>query len=84
MIHYLERLLLPAAEVDQSTGKTILGLDVVTFEDFEAGRFDKLKESKKVLMNVKINTEQASSGPLWIYNDYSIRFKLGAKLITKL
>lgn len=81
---FKERLLLPAAEVDQSTGKTILGLDVVTFEDFEAGRFDKLKESKKVLMNVKINTEQASSGPLWIYNDYSIRFKLGAKLITKL
>ena len=81
---FKERLLLPAAEVNLNTGKTNPGLDVVTFEDFEAGRFDKLKNGKKVLMNVKINTEQASSGPLWIFNDYSIRFKLGAKLITKL
>jgi hypothetical protein len=79
-----ERLLLPAAEVDQSTGKTIYGQEEVTFIDFEVDRFEQLKNGKKLLMNVKINTEQASSGPLWIYNDYGIRFKLGAKLITKL
>jgi hypothetical protein len=81
---FKERLLLPAAEINPSTGKAKTGEEVVTFEDFVAGRFDQLKNGKKVLMNIKINTAQASSEPLWIYNDYSIRFKLGAKLITKL
>ena len=81
---FKERLSLPAATVDPSTGKAILGEEIITFENFEEGRFDKLKNGKKVLVNIKINTEQASSGPLWIYNDYGIRFKVGAKLLTKL
>jgi hypothetical protein len=77
------RLLLPAAPVDLTTGKTLGGEDVITFENIVEDRFDKLKNAKKVLVNIKINTEQASSGPLWIYNDYGIRFKIGAKLKTK-
>lgn len=81
---FKERLLLPAAQVDGSTGRTLPPEEVITFEDFEEARFDNLKNGKKVLVNVKINTEQASSGPLWIYNDYGIQFKVGAKLKTKL
>lgn len=81
---FKERLLIPAANVDLSSGRTMPGEEVVTYEEFVEGRFDDLKSGKKVLVNVKINTQQASSGPLWIYNDYSIRFKVGAKLITKL
>lgn len=79
-----ERLLLSAAQIDLSTGRTMPGEEVITFENFEEGRFDGLKKGKKVIVNVKINTEQASSGPLWIYNDYGIQFKVGAKLLTKL
>lgn len=81
---FKERLFIPAAEIEPNTGRTIGGEEVITFEDFEAGRFDNLKNGRKVLVNVKINTEQVSSEPLWIYNDYGIQFKLGAKLITKL
>lgn len=81
---FKERLFLPAAEVNATTGKANPGEEVITFTDFEEGRFENLKNGKKVLVNVKINTEQASSGPLWIYNDYDIIFKLGAKLTTKL
>ena len=81
---FKDRLLLPAAEVDPSTGKTLPPEEVITFENFEESRFDNLKNGKKVLVNVKINTEQASSGPLWIFNDYGIQFKVGAKLKTKL
>ena len=79
-----ERLVLPAANLDGVSGKTVPGEDVITFTDFDETRVDALEKGKKVLVNVKINTEQASSGPLWIYNDYAIRFKLGAKLKTKL
>lgn len=81
---FRERLVLPAATVDAASGKTLGGEDVVTFEEFEEGRFEALKAGRKVLVNVKINTEQASAGSLWIYNDYGIKFKLGAKLLTKL
>ncbi len=79
-----ERLLLPAAQVDPSTGRAMSGEEITTFENFAEGRFDQLKNGRKVLVNVKINTQQASSEPLWIYNDYGIRFKIGARLKTKL
>lgn len=81
---FQERLVLPAAQVDPTTGRAFPGEEVVSFENFEEGRFDQLKEGRKVLVNVKLNTQQASSGPLWIYNDYGIQFKVGAKLLTKL
>jgi len=80
---FIDRLLLPAAEVNVATGKTNEGTDIITFENFEEGRFEQLKAGKKILVNVKINTQQASSGPLWIYNDYGVRFRIGAKLKTK-
>lgn len=79
-----ERRLFPAAQVDPATGRAMSGEEEITFVNFEKERMDLLKRSKKVLVNVKINTGQASSGPLWIYNDYGIRFKVGAKLITEL
>ena len=81
---FKERLFMPAASVDATTGKALPGEEVVSFENFEEGRFNELKEGRKVLVNVKLNTEQASSEPLWIYNDYGIQFKIGAKLLTKL
>ncbi len=81
---FKERLFIPGANVDPSSGRTMPGEEVINYENFVEGRFDQMKTGKKVLVNVKINTEQASSGPLWIYNDYGIRFKVGAKLRTKL
>lgn len=81
---FQERLLLPAAVVDPATGKTLPAEEVISYEEFVEGRFEQLKKGKKVLVNVKINTQQASNGPLWIYNDYGIRFKIGAKVKTKL
>ena len=78
-----ERLLLPAAAVDPATGRTVGGEEVVNFEDFDETRFEHLKSGKKVLVNVKINTSETTSGGLWIYNDYAILFKVGAKFKTE-
>ena len=81
---FKERLFLPAAEIDPSTGKAFEGEENITFEDFDASRFSNLNEGRKALINVKINTQQASDGPLWIYNDYGIKFKMGARIKTNL
>ena len=81
---FKERLMLPAAQVDLASGRTFPGDEEINFEEFSSDRVDKLQNGRKILVNLKINTEQASSGPLWIYNDYGITFKVGAKLRTKL
>ncbi|MDF1695180.1 MAG: hypothetical protein P1U56_05085 [Saprospiraceae bacterium] len=79
-----ERLLLSSATLDPSTGKTLPADEVTIFTEFTEDRFVNLKNGKKVVVDLKINTEQTSSGALWIYNDYGILFKVGAKFITKL
>ena len=81
---FQQRLVLPAAEVNPTTGIATPGEEIVTFEPFSNERFENIKAGEKVLVNVKINTEQASADPLWIYNYYGIVFKVGAKLYTKL
>ena len=81
---FTERLFMPAAPVDGNTGKAAEGGEVITFENFESARFENVRKGKKVLVNVKINTQQAAAGPLWIYNDYGIIFKVGAKVKTTL
>jgi len=77
------RLFLPGAPVD-GTGLALDGSEVINFESFDQARFDNLKKGKKVLVNVKINTEQVSDDALWIYNSYGIDFRVGAKLKTTL
>ena len=81
---FSERLFLPAAPVDAGTGIAGAGREVITFEQMNGERLRAIERGTKVLVNVKINTEQASEGPLWIYNDYGIEFKVGAKIKTTL
>ena len=81
---FKERLFLPAAQVDPSTGQALEGQENTTEEDIDANRFSNLVNGRKALVNIKINTQQASDGPLWIYNDYGIKFKMGAKIKTTL
>ena len=81
---FTDRLFMPAAQVDGNTGQANEGQQVITFENFVSTRLENIRSGKKVLVNVKINTEQASNGPLWIYNNYGIEFKVGAKVKTTL
>lgn len=78
-----ERLLMPGATVD-ANNISIGGEEVVVFEDFDSDRLQTIKKTKKMLLNVKINTGQVSQDPLWILNDYGIEFKVGAKIKTTL
>ncbi|MEE9437668.1 MAG: hypothetical protein V3V14_01630 [Saprospiraceae bacterium] len=73
--------ILPSAMID-SNGKSIPAEEVVTFEDYNNERFSNLKNGKRILMTIKINTGQASSSPLWIYNNYGVKLKIGAKMVT--
>lgn len=79
---FQDRLFLPAATVDANSGIALPAEEVIKYEDFNKERLDNIRNGKKVLVNVKLNTEQASDGPLWIYNNYGITFKVGAKLKT--
>ena len=78
-----ERLLMPGATVD-ANNISIGGEEVVVFEDFDSDRLQTIKKTKKMLLNVKINTGQVSQDPLWILNGYGIEFKVGAKIKTTL
>jgi len=78
------RLQLTGADVDPATDRAFPGEEMVNFEDFTATRLENIKRGKKLLVNVKLNTGQGENGALWIYNDYGITFKVGAKLRTKL
>lgn len=80
---FTDRLLMPAAAVG-ADGKAGNGAEVITYENFDEARLLNVQKTKKMLVNVKINTEQASNGPLWIFNSYGINFKVGAKVITTL
>lgn len=80
---FSERLFLPAAMVNGS-GVASKGEEVTTYEDFDSARLDRVRQTEKLLVNVKINTNQASDGALWIYNSYGIDFRMGAKIKAKL
>lgn len=78
---FSSRLELPAAPV-QNNGIAGEGQEITTFTDFTSEQIDKLKDSKKLGINIRIDTGQASDGPLWIYSDYGIDMRIGAKLKT--
>lgn len=81
---FQSRLALPGATIDQSTGIANPAEENITYENFDAVRLENIKKTRKMLVNVKINTNQVSDGPLWIYNDYGIKFRVGAKVKTSL
>lgn len=81
---FKDRLFIPGASVDPSTGLSTGGEEIATFENFDSTQLKNIKKTKKMLVNVKINTGQVSQDPLWILNDYGITFKVGAKVKTTL
>lgn len=81
---FQNRLFMPGAAVDASTGLSNGGKEVVTFENFDSAQLQKIKKTKKMLVSVKINTGQVSEDPIWILNSYEIQFKVGAKVKTSL
>jgi hypothetical protein len=79
---FQDRLFIPGASVDAITGISNGGEEVATFEDFSSTQLQNIKKTKKMLVNVKINTGQVSEDPLWILSEYGIKFKVGAKVKT--
>ena len=81
---FQNRLFMPGASVDATTGISNGGEEVANFENFSSAQLQNIKRTKKMLVNVKINTGQVSQDPLWILNDYGIKFKVGAKVKSTL
>ncbi len=81
---FQDRLFMPGAPVDATTGLSNGSEEVATFESFSSAQLQNIKKTKKMLINVKINTGQVSQDPLWILNDYGIKFKVGAKVKSTL
>ena len=77
---FTERLEIEAANVDPSTGETLSAAESVQYETFSGDRLQRLESSTKLLLNVKINTQQVDGDPLWIYNGYGIGLRVGAKV----
>ena len=65
------------------TGKTTPGLPQTNFIDFDEVRFENLKNTKKVYAIVSLNNTSQTNQPLWIYDDYALGFKLGARFKLK-
>lgn len=49
-----------------------------TFLDFDVSRFDNIRTTKKVEITYRLSSENVTSDPVWIYDDYAIGFRVGA------
>ena len=74
---------LPPAPL-QANGITTPGQDKTDLIDFDQNRFNKIRNSKKIVIVGYINTTGSElKKPLWIYDRYSLGLKVGAKLKYK-
>ncbi len=71
---------LNAAQVN-SNGKTIPGQEVTQYINVDAQKFEKIKSAKKIALIGSFNTsESAAKKAFWLYDDYGLGLKLGAKI----
>ncbi len=71
---------LPAATL-QANGKTLPGVEKTQLIDFTEAQFERIKASKKLAIVGYINTRDSNQKKsLWIYDNYGIGLKLGAKI----
>lgn len=74
-----EGLILEAADLG-ADGRTIPGSPTVQYLEVDNIRYNNIRNGAKIALIAKIDSEQVSSEYLWLYDDYSIDFKLGAIL----
>ena len=49
------------------------------FLDFDEKRFEAIKNTRRLYAIVSLNNTSQTDQPLWIYEDYALGLKLGAK-----
>ncbi len=76
---FTERYFLPAAEVD-SEGVAVSDGQKTAFIDFDQARFTNVVNADEVIFLVKLVSLNNTEVPLWIYEDYDLDLRLGAKL----
>lgn len=77
-------IVLPPAPINPSTLIAEDGQETITFAGYNTDKIGRLSNGDKILLNVKIDTGNASADPLWIYADYGVDLRIGAILITDL
>ena len=70
-----ESLELPGPEVD-GDGIAMLGTDVTKYSEIDSKRFDNIKKSSKILVTATFNNPEQKLR--WIFEQYSIKIKIGA------
>jgi len=76
---FSEAYFLPAAEVD-GNGVAVSDGQKTAFIDFDQTRFDKVINADDVIFLIKMVSLNNIQEPLWIYKDYDIDLRLGAKM----
>lgn len=77
-----EPLLIDAADVNEQ-GKTIAAKQTVRYLPVDNEKYQKFFRADRIVILAKIDSQVASNEYLWLYDDYKIDFKVGAKIKLK-
>jgi len=75
-----ERFFLPAADIDAVTGIATSAGEETAFIPFDASRINNVTDASKVAFLVGLESLNNGEVPLWIYEDYALKLRLGAKI----
>lgn len=76
---YEDRYKIKGADVD-SEGFALDPESQTTFTNITPVKWSNIRSSKRLVVNIKLDTKTINDSPLWIYDDYDIILKLGAKI----
>ncbi len=72
-------LLLSKAE-ELSPGVLMTNGEITTIMDFDVERYQKIKDTKRLAFRVLMQSDQENSESLWIYSNYGMDVRMGAKI----
>jgi len=75
-----QKYFLPAASIDANTGIATSAGEETVLMPFDASRIDNAVNATKVVFLVDLQSLNNGEVPLWIYEDYALALRLGAKI----
>lgn len=75
-------LSIAGADVDE-TGRTISAKETVQYLPVDSAKINRLKKASKIAIVAYMDSQEISDEALWIYDDYELDLKVGARLNIK-
>jgi len=75
-----QRYFLPAADIDPSTGISTSAGEETVLIPFDATKIDNVINASKVIFLIDLESLNNGEEPLWIYEDYALDLRMGAKI----